>query len=191
MEIKKIIGLCKKSGTLRMFLNEGAQWISDGYALYPLFDFPIFNEENICKCYDISAKKAEKMHISFSYDLPQAFDYRDNTEDETQCVRGAPIFGGLVPITTSQGLEFIQSKYLTPFADCDDAMLYVFERTNATGTRYFVIKDGYMLVAIVLPYDCINEGFVKRLKDICEQCEISLFNKQQNGATDEMEEADK
>lgn len=180
MEIKKIINLCKKSGQLRIFENEGKQWISDGHALYPLFDFPLFDEANICKVYDISAKKAAKMHITFDLNLPTSFDFRDDTESETQCARGEPLFGGLIPITTAHGIEFIQSKYLSPFSDSDDAMLYIFERTTASGGSYFVIKEGFMLVGLVMPYDCINESFVNRIKGIYEQCEMALSNKQSN-----------
>ena len=185
MEIKKIINLCKKSGALRIYENEGVQWISDGYALYPLFGLPLFDEESICAAYDISAKKAEKMHITFDLNLPANFDFRDDTAEETQCKRGSPIFGGLIPITTSHGIEFIQSKYLLPFADHDDNMLYIFERTTAAGATYFAIKDGLMLAGLVMPYDCINEGFVNNLKDICEQCEIALVNKQNVAERDE------
>lgn len=178
MEIKKIINLCKKSGQLRIYSNEGEQWISDGYAFYPLIGLPYFDEETICAAYDISAKKAEKMHISFDFNMPPMLDLSDDVKNEMQCERGAPLFGALIPITTSHGIEFIQSKYLTPFSDCDDNMLYIFERTTPSGATYFAVKDGFMLVGIIAPYDCINAEFVKRLKDICNQCEISLHNKQ-------------
>lgn len=178
MEIKKIINLCKKSGQLRIYGNEGKQWISDGYAMFPLYGLPEFDEETICTAYDISAKKAEKMHISFDLNLPSTLDFSDDVENEMQCERGEAIFGALVPITTSHGIEFIQSKYLTPFSDHDDKMLFIYERTSANGGTYFAVKDGFMLIGIIAPYDCINAEFVKRLKDICNQCEISLYNKQ-------------
>lgn len=188
MEIKKIINLCKKSGQLGIYENEGKQWITDGYALYPLFNMPLFTEETICAAYDISAKKAEKMHITFNLTLPAMFDYSDDIEKETECKRGSPLFNGLVPITTSHGIEFLQSKYLTPFADADDNMLFIYERTATTGRNYFVVKDGLMLVGIILPYDCINEDFVNNIKDLYQQCEITLYNKQNNAEREEAEE---
>lgn len=178
MKIKKIINLCKKSGQLRIFENEGAQWISDGYAIYPLMGLPLFDEETICAAYDISAKKVEKMHITFDLSLPSNYDFSDDVKNEMQCQRGEALFGALVPITTSHGIEFIQSEYLTPFSDYDDKMLFIYERTSVSGETYFAVKDGLMLVGIIMPYDCINAEFVKRLKDICNQCEISLYNKQ-------------
>lgn len=180
MEIKKIINLCKKSGQLRIFENEGAQWISDGYACYPLFGLPLFDEASICAAYDITAKKAAKMHITFDLNLPLNLDFSDDTENEMQRERGEALFGALIPITTSHGIEFIQSKYLTPFSDSDDKMLFIYERTSEAGNTYFAVKDGLMLVGLIMPYDCINEGFVKRLRDVAEQCEITLYNKQNN-----------
>lgn len=177
MKIEKIINLCKRRGTLNIYENEGAQWITDGCALYPLFGLPLFDEDSICAAYDITGETAEKMNITFNKKMPSTLDYSDDAENETECARGAAIFGALVPITTSHGIEFIQSKYLSPFADSDDNMLRIYERRNAEGMTYFAVKDGLMLVGLIMPYDCIDEAFVKRLKDLAEQCEITLYHK--------------
>ena len=82
MEIKRIIGLCKKSGVLHLIENEGVQWLSDGYSMYPLFDLPRFDEETICRTYDISEKKAAKMTIRYDLEAPAAFDLSDDVPDE-------------------------------------------------------------------------------------------------------------
>ena len=182
MEIKRIINLCKQSGQLGIYENEGMQWLTDGYALYPLFNLPLFDEETICATYDISAKKAEKMRITFNLKLPAMFDYRNDIDEETVCKRGLPMFNDLVPITTTHGIEFIQRKYLKPFSDADDNMLFIFERKTEAGATYFVVKDGLMLVGIILPYDCINEEFVSNIKNLYQQCEITLYNKQNNAS---------
>lgn len=179
MKFKKIIALCKKNKQIRLFEGEGGQWISDGCAMYPLFNMPKFDEENICRACDITEKQAEKMMIQYNDYLPSQFDYSDTTPNETPCVREDAIFGNIIPITTSHGMEFINGNYLLPFEDADDDMLYIFERTQENGQTYFVVKQGFALVGIILPYDCINENFVKRLKRIYEQCEITLFNKKQ------------
>ena len=173
MEINKIINLCKKSGEIRIYKNGSVQWITDLHAVYPLFGCPDFDETSFCAAYDISD---EKTRIIFD-ELPRGFDFGDEIESETECERGRPIFGALVPITTAHGIEFIKSKYLAPFSDADDNMLRIFERKTAAGMTYFAVKDGFMLVGLVMPYDCIDEAFVKRLKDLAEQCEITLYHK--------------
>ena len=148
-----------------------------------MFGCPEFDETSLCAAYDISD---EKTQITFDK-LPRCFDFSDDVEKENECPRGSSLFGSLVPITTSHGIEFIKSKYLAPFADSDDNMLRVYERTNAAGMTYFAIKDGLMLVGLIMPYDCINEAFVKRLKDLAEQCEKTLENKKNASEREEAE----
>ena len=104
MEIKRIIGLCKKSGVLHLIENEGVQWLSDGYSMYPLFDLPRFDEETICRTYDISEKKAAKMTIRYDLEAPAAFDLSDDVPDEVACDYDDELFGGVIPVQTSQGV---------------------------------------------------------------------------------------
>lgn len=179
MKIKKIINFCKKSGYLHLFEGEGEQWISDGYALFPLLNMPLFDEESILKAYDIPENTAEKMHIKHDYNLPQMYNYAHSTANEIMCEIGDELFGKATAITTSHGMMFINSKYLTPFADTADDMLYIFERMTDDGQIYFAVKIGFSLVALVLPYDCVNENFVDRLKKYYEQCKIALDNKKE------------
>ena len=177
MITKKIISLCKKSGVLHLFDSDGVQWISDGAAIYPLFDLPWFDEETLCKAYDIPEKTAEKMLIKHDNSLPSFLNVADTTPEEMPCEYGEAIFERAIPITTSHGMEFIDKKYLSPFADADPDLLGIFERTGENGQTVFAVKQGFCLVGFIMPYDCINEKFVNRLKDICRQCEITLFNK--------------
>lgn len=179
MKVEKIIGLCKKSGVLRLYAGatEGEQWISDGYAMFPLLNLPIFDEETICRAYDISEKKAEKMLIKYELHLPSRINIENDTPDEIPCEIGDELLGGAIPITTSRGMMFIHRKYLQPFNDTPEELLYIFERQTSDGQTYFVVKIGFILSAIVMPYDCVNEAFVERLKNAYEQCKIALANK--------------
>lgn len=179
MEIKKIINFCKKSGYLHLFDTEAEQWISDGYAFFPLFDLPLFDEESILKAYDIPEKKAAKMLIKHDLRLPNAFNFENEADNETPCEIGDELFGNTLAITTSRGMMFINSKYLTLFAAVED-MIYIFERERADGQVYFAVKIGFSLVALVMPFDCVNENFVNRLKNYYEQCKIALDNKSNN-----------
>ena len=185
MNIKKIINICKKNGQLRIFEGESCQWLSDGYACFPLIDCPIFTESSILRAYDISEKTAEKMLITHEETMPKKLDFSDYSDGETACDYDEPIFGGAIPIKTQLGIKFIDGKYLAPLAGGDDELLYIFERTTAGGETYFAIKKGFALVAVVMPYDCINEKFVDRLKEIYEQCEISLENKNAKGEAEQ------
>ena len=176
MKIKKIINYCKKRGVLYLIDGDGTQWISDGVAIYPLFNMPVFDEDSILKAYDISSEKAEKMKIQRKSQLPTEFDFSDNA-DEIVCEIGDVIFGNALALSTSQGLMFIDRKYLAPFADTTDDMLYIFERVDPNGGVYFAVKIGFSLVAIIMPYDCVNENFVERLKKYYVQSKLALENK--------------
>ncbi len=184
MIIKKIIGFCKRSGNLHLYEGKECQWISDGSAIFPLFNLPQFDTETICRAFDIPEKKAAKMHLKYDYHLPTTLCFEDDTPDEVPCEIGDELFGGLLPITTPEGLMFIQRQYLLPFADTDDAMLYIFRRYGANAAPYFAVKIGFALQALILPFDCVNERFVKRLESVYEQCKIALFNKSGAGAVE-------
>jgi hypothetical protein len=181
MEIKKIINFCKKRGVLYLFDGDGCQWISDGVAVYPLFNLPIFDEESILKAYDINGKKAEKLFMKRDDHLPEAYDFSDDVDGELVCKMGDVIFGDALAISTSAGLMFIDRKYLSPFRDMQDDMLYIYERMTKGGETYFAIKIGFSLVGIVMPYDCVNESFVEKLGRYYEQSRVALENKNNAG----------
>lgn len=183
MEIKRIINLCKKSGVLILYENDGAQWISDGYALFPLTNMPLFDEETICRTYDISEKKAAKMTIRHELSLPKNVSISDDVDGEMPCEFDEELFHRLVPVQTTRGLTFIQKQYLAPFADTPADMLYLFERRGPIGNLYFAVKVGFQLVGILAPVDCVNEDFVARIERVCEQCRVALQERKEKNGT--------
>ena len=179
MEIKKIIGFCKSENTLRLFDGPDCQWISDGKAAYPLRGCPRFDEYSICLAYDIPEKKRGRMSITYDADKKLSLSFEDTIANEQQCAYGEAIMGNAVPVTTEEGVKFINGKYFAPLGNVDSNMLFVFERRTEGGTPYFAIKEGFMLMAVVMPYECINESFVERLREITQLCELSLQNRQE------------
>lgn len=177
MEIKRIINLCKKNGCLILYEHDGGQWISDGFALFPLTNLPHFDAESICRTYDISEKKAAKMLIRHEDALPDRISVACDVAGEMPCEFDEELFQGLVPVQTTRGLVFIQKQYLQPFSDTPADMLYLFERHGPTGNLYFAVKVGFVLMGIIAPLDHVNEDFVNRIRRVCEQCEVALENK--------------
>ena len=181
MKIRKIIDICKKKGNIIIFESGKEQWISDGAAVFPMFNLPQFDEDSLCRTYDITDKQAAKIHFHHEYTMPTAYDFEDCTEDEDVVARGPMWLSdagrGIIPYMTSQGVAFIDAKYLQPLSDIEDSMLNLYERHTKSGQIYFAAKSGFMLVGIILPVDAINDQFVERLKQLTQQCEIALFNK--------------
>lgn len=172
----------QKRGCFYLFEDERAQWLSDGVALYPLYNIPGFDEETLCRTFDITEKQQEKIVFRHEMRLPSQYCFDDFTDGEVMCAQSPVIINGgshgLIACKTSQGVMFLDRKYLVPLEDTAEGMLEIFERTTKDGQIYFAAKSGFMLLAVIMPYDAINETFVKQLKTLCEQCEVALFNKQ-------------
>lgn len=62
MKIKKAFEICKKQGVIRIYRNDyDEQYLSDGLAIYPIFELPNLNEDYICRLYDITDSQREKI----------------------------------------------------------------------------------------------------------------------------------
>lgn len=55
-----------------------------------------------------------------------------------------------------------------------DTVLELYERITPRGTPYIVAKAGFLLQAVIMPYDVISQQFVDNLKRLTEQCVLSL-----------------
>ena len=179
MKIKKIVDLCKKRGYFYLFTPEGGeQWLSDGVGAYPLGDVPRLDEDTLCALFDIPDKAREKM--VFRVDVPPlSFCFDDVMPGEVLCEQGALLLGegkhGVIPYKTQQGIQFIDRTHMEPLEGC--GQLEVYERTSTAGTTYFAVKRGLTLVAVILPYDIINEPFVESLRTLAELCTVAWENK--------------
>ena len=67
----------------------------------------------------------------------------------------------LEPLKTSQGIMYINTRYLEPFADIETGY-EIYERTRTDGMLYFAIKSGLILRGVVLP-SFGDEKFIKEL----------------------------
>lgn len=181
MKVKKAVDICKKRNVLRLYDSADGQWLSDGGVIYPLFELPEFTEDTICLAYDINIKKAASMVITRDHNLPEGINFEDAAKDEKQVVEGPMDLNyrgqWLKPIITSQGIEFINGEYLKPLSDISDEGLLFFERISDSGNKYFAVKQGLLIVAIIFPMRIIDEEFVKEIQAFATLCEASLHNK--------------
>ena len=193
MIVKKIINICKKSKNIFLYENGDEQWISDGIAFYPLYGLPRFNESTLYQTYDITDNQQNKIRFRHESKLPTTLCFDDVMPGEVVCdqcpVGLSSADHGIVPYMTSEGIVFIDASYLAPLANTREGMLGIYERFTPSGQRYFAAKSGFMLLALISPYDCINENFVKNLEILHKQCEVALFNKRsrENKAATEQE----
>lgn len=182
MKIKSIAAICKKNKNIAIFerySNDGdilTQYIGDGSAVYPVVGLPQLDKESLLTIFDVPEKDRDNYFVK-TLGVPAGISFEDTDETERHVEREgiSIIYSGrtLKPIRTTRGLVFIESRYLSPVADVLD-VLELYERRTAEGTPYIVAKAGFLLQAVIMPYDVISQQFVDNLKRLTEQCALSL-----------------
>lgn len=188
MKFKKIIDLVKKHNTLCLFETKDCQYLSDGYSLYPLYNLPRFTPEGLCAAYDIKPGQYDKMMIRNEQGVPAAYNISDTDENEipVEPISDVAIqFAGkmLYPYQTSEGIAFIDAKYLAPLSDMDKNYISLFERHTLSGEIYFVVKHGFIFQAIILPVKIISKDFVESIEALYQKCKVALFNAEMSDDT--------
>lgn len=181
MKIKSIAAICKKGKQVILYnrYESGGrvqQYIGDEMTAYPVFGLPELDEESILTIFDVPEKQCEDWFVRVM-DAPEGINFEDTDANEKMIERDnlSIIFSGhtLKPLQTRRGLVFIQSRYLSPVSDVLD-VLELYERFTPSGTPYIVAKAGFMLQAVIMPYDVINAGFVERLQRLARDCAFAL-----------------
>ena len=95
----------------------------------------------------------------------------------------------LIPLKTSDGITFVPQRYLAPI-EADEQEYVLCERTDANGRVYIVIKQGFLIVGVIMPYQIVNKDFVEQLKTLWEFSVVKLSASEpvQRGLYEECEE---
>lgn len=176
MKLKKVIHLCHQEKTFRLFDKIGkggeiVQWLSDGFAAYPLNGLPILDEDTLCAVFDISEKQLKNTSVR-RLTMPDALNVGD-TDPAEQVLPDddfSIIYGGteLKPLKTRKGITFIQQKYIAPLEDVLN-VVQLYERVTPDGQTYIAAKAGLLIAAVILPYSVVNEKFVNRLEEVARE----------------------
>lgn len=178
MKLKKIASLCAKTKCIFLYdVPDGygniSQWIGDGAACYPITGLPYLEQDNIYAMFDLTDKQADKYffkHVS----APEGISFEDYEPGEHQLSDGylSIVYGGITmkPFQTRAGIKFVRGKHLAPIEDLMDVTVF-FERKDAGGGTYIVAKTGFMIGAIILPYDEVfSDRFVSELNTLAQEC---------------------
>lgn len=182
MKIKSIATICKKNKRavlFERFNDEGgllSQYIGDGGAVYPIVGLPPLDKENVLTIFDVPEKQREDWFVQ-TLGIPAGISLDDLDANEKPVEREAIsiVYSGktLKPLRTTRGLVFIKSRYLSPLSDVMDA-LELYERFTPSGVAYIAAKVGFLLQAVIMPYDVINQQFVEKLQELTRECTYSL-----------------
>lgn len=169
MKIKQIEAILKSTKTIIVTTADDCQWLSNGEAYYPVYNFPKLTKENVFTMFDIPEDK----HNKFYYDersLPNDFNFNDYDSSEIMLEREAFSIAGagysVLPLKTKSEIIFANERYLKPFSDMEQIELYL--RKNNTDVPYIAVKNGMLLVGIIMPSDIISERFLKNLESLYE-----------------------
>lgn len=181
MKIKQIEAILKAEKTIIVSETPSCQWLGNGSAFYPVYNLPKLTRENIFTMFDVPEDKRDKFYFE-ERELPSFINFEDDDDTERMIDRGAIALYAhgrtLEPLDTSQGVTFINTRYLKPFADVD-AGYELYERVDKLGRPYIAVKTGFVLLGVISPYDLVNEEFIKTLENLLNLSRVALFNKQQ------------
>jgi hypothetical protein len=188
MKIKAIAALCKKSKCVFLIDKLGdeytTQWAGDGKALYPLINIPYVETDNLCAIFEYTTKQQEDFMIRHT-NLPTHISLEDTdpTEKMLQKENISISYDGrlLKPLHTSKGIVFIDCKYFSPLSDILSSM-ELYERINTSGQAYIVAKVGFLLFAVIMPYDALNETFVMAIERLSKESRIAFDRKEREKA---------
>jgi len=187
MIIKKIASICKAHKALHIFDNGNVQWAGDSIAAYPLHELPYVTAEELCAFFDFPEKVKEKMTIR-QVPMPVGLNADDCCENEIPIreLNMGIYWGGmdLTVLKTPTGVCFIESAYLGPVRDLLDT-LELFERRNAAGRPYIVLKSGMLIYGIIMPMQILSNDFVADIQGLAQLCTIALENEENERAARE------
>ncbi len=180
MKTKKCFDICKKSGVFYVYQAEhDEQWLSDGSACYPITGLPMLTEDSICKLYDINDTQRNKCCFEFFVGTPPILvsDSIPNESDAEMWDITIAIKDKIViPISTEEGILFVDIKYLAPFTDMPNGDMRLTIRDGINGKKYVCVKFGLIAYAFIAPVDVINDEFVNKIEKLYSQSKIALSN---------------
>lgn len=180
MKIKTVVDICRREGVARIYEDtKGIQWLSCGYACYPLYEVPELSEDEFFTIFDFTEKQRNET-IFERGEFPANLSTLDVYPGEILCEKLSPNipFGTkmLIPFDTTRGIKFLNNEYLAPFAGKTNE-IEVYERFSKNGEPYFAVKIGMCLRAIIMPFNAVNQFFVDDIGKIYSLCKSALYNK--------------
>ncbi len=177
MKIKDVAAICKKNKFAILF-ERGAndtveQYVSDGGAVYKLFGLPYLDASNLLTIFDVPEKNRPKWAVC-NKALPDEISLADCCEDEMP-IDERDAYPEIVhaeralkPLKISDGILFIQTRYLKPVSD-EQEFQRLFERKTASGISYIVVKTGLIVQAAIMPMKMPGGNFADSLEGLADQ----------------------
>lgn len=187
MKSKKIYAMFQKKDVLRLWnkiyddngeTKIAMQYLSDGTAVYPLENLPIFNTFTIRGLLELTSDDPLECFLDAT---PEWFEtvLADYDDSDVPLAETADMFGYSVLETFHNNKDdnfpelcfFVDPKYLAPLSDEKYDLFSRKVRITETAVHVIVAKEGLILKAVIMPYtfnvfDC-NKNFATAEKAYC------------------------
>lgn len=178
MNLKAIERLCKQSKSVIIMNKEEdgwtEQWISDKFAIYPIYDAPYISTEHLQVMFNIPLDKWgdwDRRTMNMPETLP-VWD-ADQEEREAKELGFSLYYRGevLKPLCTQNGLVAINEKYLAPLER--ERQRTYFQRLNAGGQLIIAVKHGFLLQALIVPIRLDGPTLLDDAKTLYQQLKLA------------------
>lgn len=172
MKYGKVASLLKKRKRIETFRATNTQWITEGYAAYPMYGMPELGRDNIFDLFGVGVDKRGDYAYA-ERECPEEINFYDADDDEKILERGRATvyFDGVEyePLMSDTDAILIQPQYLAPFGDTDYEL---YERKGSYAQRYVAVKHGMALLGIIMPCRA-DEDLVDALCELCDNVRFS------------------
>lgn len=180
MKIKEIARLCKKRKRITVYRVGNTQWVSNGYAAYPLHGLPKLEEKSLFTMFDIPEEsrdsyfyreeQVEPRDTGFPISFEDYFEQEEQAEPEELVI--SYFWENLKGIRTSSGTVFFDAELLKPFDD--DYNFYV--RLSPKGVPYIAVKKGMILLGVIMIKDVLTPDILEKMRGFVSRCRLAYEN---------------
>lgn len=188
MKMKKLASLCKRRGVLQIVEWNGQLFAGPHGALYQLPQtLPKINtQDELMTVLGYSEKEKEKIMSMWkkpdeSGRVMDGVNLESTETGERICDEAAFDLAGkgvtLRGLACEDGkMAFIDTELLGPVGEEASDYSEFYKRRTAGGEEYFVLKDGFDLRAVFMPYRINSMVFIAQLRDMADMCERELHS---------------
>ncbi|MBQ8961631.1 MAG: hypothetical protein IJ071_10550 [Ruminococcus sp.] len=161
MKLQKLWALLKASKYIIKWKGTDAEWLSDGYAAYPVYGLPELSEDMLRTMLDVDEDKWSGYRYREEAEPP--FSDEDNFRDDEELRVSQVTFTvhGVEYIALTQGLDIylIRCKELKPLDSSEGLGFYLRD-------GYVAVKEGMILRAVILPEIITDDTILAEIMSI-------------------------
>jgi hypothetical protein len=171
MKFTDIAAVAKRSKTaIIMNDNEGGQWLSNGAAAYRLVDMPLLNEDTVLAVMGVIGTSKERWYVNQQQEESEML--LDRVENETEITgvdAGLSVVYDkriLTPFHTQDGILWVDGAFMQPIVKMNSEYKRFYIRDMGGDRRAIAVKDGMILMALIVEYRMTSEEFAIGLENL-------------------------